>query len=571
MEYEEGPQGSNDEPGTQRDLPWVVRNERGTRYFCPVSNCPHADVIQARGWGNLQGVRNHLREHFAGRFSGAVPQAFLDEHRLFSCSICGKLISRRYRGSCPSCRPTERATSTNNPTEATAQDNLPSLDDVCTTRVRLLKYVPRGARVLWGQAWAKAAASAMWHNSVQAWTEFAMLPKCVLIAPPRQGKSNKLDTVAFTKLRCERWLEGERMELWLEGPGARQKHKSTKGSNNSSNKETERRHQRCIELAADGQFSKATKALVIPGPLSWDENTEKALRDKHPQAQGAPDLSDLAGPSRAQVPEFDGALVRKMLKSFSRGTAPGPTGLRAQHLKDAVKSAHGDEAIEQLTLICNLLARGDVPEQLSQYLAGASLLALEKPGGGVRPIAIGEVLRRLVAKCFCHFYEREATGYLWPRQIGVAAPLGAEVGSQTVRQWLERNKATEGKLIFIADFANAFNTVDRGRFLREVRHHMPGLARWAEWCYGRPSKLFFDGVVISSEVGVQQGDPLGPLLFALALHPVLLQLGSIPGLDLSFSYLDDLVLAGEQSAVATGITHLKNSAASLGLKLNMFK
>ena len=153
----------------------------------------------------------------------------------------------------------------------------------------------------------------------------------------------------------------------------------------------------------------------------------------------------------------------------------------------------------------------------------------------------------------------------------MAAPLGAEVGSQVVRQWCERNKATEGKIIFVADFANAFNTVDRGQFLREVRHHIPGLAKWAEWCYGRPSKLFFNGVVISSEVGVQQGDPLGPLLFSLALQPVLLQLGNIPGLDLSFSFLDDLALAGEQSAVAAGIAQLSDSVSSLGLRLNMSK
>ena len=105
-----------------------------------------------------------------------------------------------------------------------------------------------------------------------------------------------------------------------------------------------------------------------------------------------------------------------------------------------------------------------------------------------------------------------------------------------MRQWCERNQNTNGKLIFVADFKNAFNTVNRERFLREVRHYMPGLARWAEWCYGRPSKLFFDGVVISSEVGVQQGDPIGPLLFALALQPVLVQLSDIPGLDLSFSF-----------------------------------
>ena len=36
-----------------------------------------------------------------------------------------------------------------------------------------------------------------------------MLAKCVLISPPRQGKSNKADTAAFTKARCERWLAGE--------------------------------------------------------------------------------------------------------------------------------------------------------------------------------------------------------------------------------------------------------------------------------------------------------------------------------------------------------------------------
>ena len=100
---------------------------------------------------------------------------------------------------------------------------------------------------------------------------------------------------------------------------------------------------------------------------------------------------------------------------------------------------------------------------------------------------------------------------------------------------------------------------------------MPGMARWTEWCYGSPSKLFFDGLAINSEVGVQQGDPLGPLFFALALQPVLVQLGNIPGLYITFSYLADLVLAGKESAVAAGIALLKISSAPLGLRLNMSK
>ena len=104
-----------------------------------------------------------------------------------------------------------------------------------------------------------------------------------------------------------------------------------------------------------------------------------------------------------------------MVKFLSRGTAPGTSGLRAQHLKDAIRSNHGDEASEQLLSLCNLLARGEAPIPLAQYLAGASLMAMEKQGGGIRPIAVGKVLRRLVAKCFCKTYEKDVSTYLWPK------------------------------------------------------------------------------------------------------------------------------------------------------------
>eukprot|EP00665_Eupelagonemidae_sp_cell47_P002210 gene2211-6737_t len=74
---------------------------------------------------------------------------------------------------------------------------------------------------------------------------------------------------------------------------------------------------------------------------------------------------------------------------FARGTAPGPSGLRAQHLQDAVESSGGDAVVEQLTAVTNLLARGDAPAELAPHLAGASLIALAKKDGGVRPIAVG--------------------------------------------------------------------------------------------------------------------------------------------------------------------------------------
>ena len=79
-------------------------------------------------------------------------------------------------------------------------------------------------------------------------------------------------------------------------------------------------------------------------------------------------------------------------------------------------------------------------------------MALAKPDGGIRPIAVGECIRRLVGKCLCQRYEHEAKTYLRPWQIGVAAPLGAESGPQAVRQWCENNASDTDRVVFLADF-----------------------------------------------------------------------------------------------------------------------
>ena len=84
-------------------------------------------------------------------------------------------------------------------------------------------------------------------------------------------------------------------------------------------------------------------------------------------------------------------------------------------------------------------------------------------------------------------------------------------------------------------------------------------------CYSQSSSLRFGHEVLNSSEGVQQGDPIGPLLFALALQPVIVQLGNIQGLDLAFSFLDDLVLGGKQLAVAAGITYLKNFCINISI------
>ena len=70
-----------------------------------------------------------------------------------------------------------------------------------------------------------------------------------------------------------------------------------------------------------------------------------------------------------------------------------------------------------------------------------------------------------------------------------------------------------------------------------------------------------------SEEGAQQGDPLGPLLFCLAIHDLLSPLQS----ELILGYLDDVTLDGDINTVVKDFMDLETQAANIGLKLNRAK
>ncbi|KAL5473942.1 hypothetical protein EMCRGX_G028511 [Ephydatia muelleri] len=97
---------------------------------------------------------------------------------------------------------------------------------------------------------------------------------------------------------------------------------------------------------------------------------------------------------------------------------------------------------------------------------------------------------------------------------------------------------------------------------------------WTSWCYSQHPKLWHPVGSISSASGVQQGDPLGPLLFALVLQSVLKKLAADPQcqqLLLNAWYLDDGALAGPGSAVLRALEVLGADGKPNGLILNPSK
>ena len=91
-------------------------------------------------------------------------------------------------------------------------------------------------------------------------------------------------------------------------------------------------------------------------------------------------------------------------------------------------------------------------------------------------------------------------------KLGVGVSKATELVVHALRDWASSSSITQ-ELILQLDFKNAFNSLNRLRMLLDVRARFPSLSPFAEWCYSRPSPLFYDDATILSAQGVQQGDP----------------------------------------------------------------
>ena len=176
---------------------------------------------------------------------------------------------------------------------------------------------------------------------------------------------------------------------------------------------------------------------------------------------------------------------------------------------------------------------GDTPLDIRPVFFDASLTALNKKGGDVRPIAVGCTLRRLVAKTASTAIMKRLGSLLAPLQLGYGTSLGAEAAAHSARLYLA--DLPLDYVLLKLDFKNAFNSVRRDKTLEAARQFAPEIFHFVYSCYAAPSSLNIRGTILHSTEGVQQGDPLGPLLFCLAIHPLMQQLKS----EVCVFYLDD--------------------------------
>ena len=199
-----------------------------------------------------------------------------------------------------------------------------------------------------------------------------------------------------------------------------------------------------------------------------------------------------------------------------------------------------------------------------------------KPGlpPDIRPIAVGEALRRLTGKCLCAVLKSKASEFFAPFQLGVACPAGAEKVIHGLRHCIEEHWEEEDFVVLKIDMCNAFNLVSRQALLDECAFHFPDLLPWASWCYGQQPLLQHRLGTVTSEVGVQQGDPLGPMFFSLVLHKLVSAIATdedTAKLLFHAWYLDDGVVAGSKQSVLHALAIIQELGPPLGLVINPSK
>ena len=103
--------------------------------------------------------------------------------------------------------------------------------------------------------------------------------------------------------------------------------------------------------------------------------------------------------------------------------------------------------------------------------------------------------------------------------------------------------------------------------MEAVQELAPTLFCFVHSAYSTASTMFWSDKVLQSAEGVQQGDPLGPLLFCLTIHKLASQLES----ELCLLFLDDGTLGGSVETLRHDLEVIHKFGEAMGLELNKQK
>ena len=149
------------------------------------------------------------------------------------------------------------------------------------------------------------------------------------------------------------------------------------------------------------------------------------------------------------------------------------------------------------------------------------LIALDKCPG-IRPIGIGETLRRVIGKAVCMVTRTDIEDVCGIDQLCAGLKMGIEGAVHAMSDLFDANiDSVDGWGVLLVDESNAFNSLNRTAMLLHARVLWPRCSRFLFNSYCGWSVLVLRGSVdfLYSREGVTQGDPLSMFMYALGHCP----------------------------------------------------
>ena len=274
-----------------------------------------------------------------------------------------------------------------------------------------------------------------------------------------------------------------------------------------------------------------------------------ALKTKHPQPS-LPHSSTLLPSSLLPLLEdIDAAGTHVAFVARRIQGSAGPGGCDSSHWHNVLLrfGSHSRRLCDAVATLIRYLSNSIVDSAQIQALMTNRLIALDK-SPGIRPIGVGETLRRIIGKVVCLLTRDDAETVCGATQLCAGLKCGVEGAIHAASDLFESSDESHGMLVM--DAKNAFNSINRLSLLWNVRVLWPRASRFIFNTYRGWASLIIKGCdeILFSREGIVQGDPLSMFVYALATLPLIEQIQ--PKLPLTqLWYADDSSALGSFSSL----------------------
>ena len=152
-----------------------------------------------------------------------------------------------------------------------------------------------------------------------------------------------------------------------------------------------------------------------------------------------------------------------------------------------------------------------------------------------------------------------------PVQLGVGVSGGCEAATHAVCAFVQSPVVPGNNVLVKLDLKKCIQYCETR--LQVCSSRAPSILRLASTAYATSSHLVIGNKTIISETGIQQGDPLGPVLFAFAVDKIARSVRS----HINIWYLDDATIGGPVESVCEDLCRIIPMLSNIGLEVNPTK